>query len=67
VAPPGTPAATVAKLNADVTAAFRDLTDKLRELRLEPMPGSPAEAARFIADETRLWGKVIAEAKITAQ
>src|ERR1700693_648168 len=31
VAPPGTPAATVAKINTDVTAAFRDLTDKLRE------------------------------------
>jgi hypothetical protein len=31
------------------------------------MPGSPADAARFIADETRLWGKVIEEAKITAQ
>jgi tripartite-type tricarboxylate transporter receptor subunit TctC len=67
VAPPGTPAAIVAKINGDVTAAFRDLAGKLQELRLEPMPGSPADAARFIADETRLWGKVIEEAKITAQ
>ncbi|MEA3023983.1 MAG: hypothetical protein QOK01_2835, partial [Alphaproteobacteria bacterium] len=67
VAPPGTPAAIVDKINADVTAAFRDLAGKLQELRLEPMPGSPADAARFIADETRLWGKVIEEAKITAQ
>ena len=64
VAPPGTPAAVVDRINRDVTAAFRELTDKLRELRLEPMPGSPADAARFIADETRLWGKVIAEAHI---
>jgi tripartite-type tricarboxylate transporter receptor subunit TctC len=67
VAPPGTPAAIVDKINADVTAAFRDLAGKLQDLRLEPMPGSPADAARFIADETRLWGKVIEEAKITAQ
>jgi tripartite-type tricarboxylate transporter receptor subunit TctC len=67
VAPPGTPAAIVAKINGDVTAAFRELAGKLQDLRLEPMPGSPADAARFIADETRLWGKVIEEAKITAQ
>jgi tripartite-type tricarboxylate transporter receptor subunit TctC len=67
VAPPGTPPAIVTKINTDVTAAFRDLTGKLEELRLVPIPGSPADAARFIAEETRLWGKVIAEAKITAQ
>jgi tripartite-type tricarboxylate transporter receptor subunit TctC len=67
VAPPGTPSAIVDKINADVTAAFRDLTGKLEALRLAPMPGSPADAGRFIADETRLWGKVIEEAKITAQ
>jgi tripartite-type tricarboxylate transporter receptor subunit TctC len=67
VAPPGTPAAVVDKINADVNAAIASLADKLQELRLEPMPGSPAEAARFIADETALWGKVIAEAHITAQ
>jgi hypothetical protein len=28
------------------------------------MIGSPADAARFFAEETRLWGKVIAEAHI---
>jgi tripartite-type tricarboxylate transporter receptor subunit TctC len=67
VAPPGTPAAVVDKINADVNAAVAGLADKLQELRLESMPGSPAEAARFIADETALWGKVIAEAHITAQ
>jgi hypothetical protein len=29
------------------------------------MPGSAADAARFIAAETALWGKVIDEAHIT--
>jgi tripartite-type tricarboxylate transporter receptor subunit TctC len=67
VAPPGTPEAIVTKINTDVSAAFRDLGDKLHELRLEPMPGSPTEAARFIAAETALWGNVIRQAHVTAQ
>jgi tripartite-type tricarboxylate transporter receptor subunit TctC len=65
VAPPGTPAAVVDKINRDVNAAFGELGEKFAALRLEPMPGSAADAARFIADETALWGKVIAEAHIT--
>jgi len=65
VAPPGTPAAIVDKVNRDTNAALRDLADKLAAIRLEPMPGSTEDAARFIADETALWGKVIAQAHIT--
>ena len=67
VAPPGTPAAVVDKVNRDVNAAFAELTEKFRAVRLEPMPGSAADAARFIADETKLWGKVITEAHVTVQ
>jgi tripartite-type tricarboxylate transporter receptor subunit TctC len=65
VAPPGTPAQIVDKINRDVNAAFGELGEKLAALRLEPMPGSAADAARFVADETALWGKVIDEAHIT--
>lgn len=67
VAPPGTPPAIVDKVNRDVNAALRDISDKLTAIRLDPMPGSSEDAARFIADETALWGKVIKEAHITAQ
>ncbi len=67
VAPAGTPAAIVDKVNRDVNAALHDLTEKLTAIRLEPMPGSTADAARFIADETALWSKVITEAHITLQ
>lgn len=67
VAPPGTPPMIVDKVNRDVNAALRDLADKLTAIRLDPMPGSSEDAARFIADETALWGKVIKEAHITAQ
>ena len=65
VAPPGTPAATVDKINRDVNAAFGELGGKFAARRLGPMPGSAADAARFVADESALWGKVIAEAHIT--
>jgi tripartite-type tricarboxylate transporter receptor subunit TctC len=67
VAPPGTPAAVADKINRDVNAAFGELGEKFAALRLEPMPGSAADAARFIADETALWGKVIDEAHITVK
>jgi tripartite-type tricarboxylate transporter receptor subunit TctC len=67
VAPPGTPAAIVDKVNRDANAALNDLADRLTAIRLEPMPGNSEDAARFIADETALWGKVINEAHITLQ
>jgi tripartite-type tricarboxylate transporter receptor subunit TctC len=67
VAPPGTPAAIVDKVNRDANTALHDLADKLTAIRLEPMPGTPADAARFIADETALWGRVIRDSKIEPQ
>jgi tripartite-type tricarboxylate transporter receptor subunit TctC len=69
VAPPGTPSALADKINRDVNAIFqkKDVDDKVRALRLEPMPGSPADAAKFFADETALWGKVITQANVTVK
>ncbi len=48
-----------------MNAAFAELGEKFAALRLEAMPGSAADASRFIAEETALWGKVIAEAHVT--
>jgi tripartite-type tricarboxylate transporter receptor subunit TctC len=69
VAPPATPAAITEKVNRDVTEIFRkpDVDEKIRTLRLDPMPGSPADAAKFFADETALWSKVIKEANVTVK
>jgi tripartite-type tricarboxylate transporter receptor subunit TctC len=66
VAPPATPAALAEKINRDVVEGLRrpDVAESLARLTLEPMIGSPADAARFFAEETKLWGKVIAEAHI---
>jgi tripartite-type tricarboxylate transporter receptor subunit TctC len=69
VGPPGMPQALADKINADVVAVLQkpQIDDKLRALRLEPMGGTPADAAKFFASETKLWGRVIKEANITLQ
>jgi tripartite-type tricarboxylate transporter receptor subunit TctC len=69
VAPPGTPAALADKINRDVGDIFKkkDVDEKIRALRLEPMPGSTADASKFFASETALWGKVIKEANVTVK
>jgi tripartite-type tricarboxylate transporter receptor subunit TctC len=69
VGPPGMPPALAEKINADVVTVLQkpQIDDKLRALRLEPMGGTPADAAKFFASETKLWGRVIKEANITLQ
>ncbi len=65
-APPKTPAAIAAKINRDMVESLKrpEVDKRLRELRLDPMIGSPADAAKFFAEETELWGGVIKEAKV---
>jgi tripartite-type tricarboxylate transporter receptor subunit TctC len=67
-APPKTPAAIAAKINRDIVEILKspEIEKRLQELRLDPMVGSPADAAKFFADETELWGGVIKEANVTA-
>ncbi len=66
-APPGTPAALVEKINRDTAAILKkpEVVEKFQALRLDVMGGTTADAAKFIGDETRLWGRVIKEANIT--
>ena len=66
VAPPATPAALAARINRDVVDALRrpEIAASLAKLTLEPMIGTPADAAKFFAEETKLWSKVVAEAHI---
>jgi tripartite-type tricarboxylate transporter receptor subunit TctC len=66
VAPPATPAALADKVNRDVVDGLNKpaVAESLARLTLEPMIGSPAAAARFFAEETELWGKVIGDAHI---
>jgi tripartite-type tricarboxylate transporter receptor subunit TctC len=65
--PPSLPAALADKINRDTDAILKkpEIVSKLRALQLEPMGGTTADAAKFIGDETQLWGRVIKEAHIT--
>jgi tripartite-type tricarboxylate transporter receptor subunit TctC len=69
VAPPGTPVPLVAKINRDTVDILksRDVDAKLRDLRLDPGATSPEETKAFFAEETKLWGKVIADAHVTVE
>jgi tripartite-type tricarboxylate transporter receptor subunit TctC len=60
-APKNTPAEIVAKLNTEVNAALDDpkIKARLADLGGTPLPGSPADFGKLIADETEKWGKVV--------
>ena len=60
-APAGTPASIVARLNQELNAAFADPRMKARiaELGGTPLPGSPADFAKFFASETEKWAEVV--------
>jgi tripartite-type tricarboxylate transporter receptor subunit TctC len=59
--PKGTPAEIIDKLNREINAALSDATmkAKLAELGGMPIPGSPAEFGKVVAEETDKWAKVI--------
>jgi tripartite-type tricarboxylate transporter receptor subunit TctC len=69
VAPPGTPSALVEKINRDVVEGLRrpEVKEKLHRLSLESLIGTPADAAKFLAEETAFWGKVITENKVKVE
>jgi tripartite-type tricarboxylate transporter receptor subunit TctC len=68
-APKSTPAEIVAMLNKEINAALADdrIKARLADVGSIPMPMSPAEFEKFIAEETAKWGKVIREARIPLQ
>jgi tripartite-type tricarboxylate transporter receptor subunit TctC len=67
--PQGTPAQIVATLNREVNAVLADPAVRTRLIALgaDPMVLSVADAAKFVADETAKWGKVIRTAGIKAE
>ncbi len=67
-APKGIPAGIVEKLNREVGAFLTDpqIRAKLTDIGEVPLPMTPATFGKFIADETRKWGKVVKVANIRA-
>ena len=66
VAPRGTPAEIVDKLNTAVNAMLADPAARAPfiDLGASLLPGSAADFGNLIADETQKWGKVIKFARI---
>jgi tripartite-type tricarboxylate transporter receptor subunit TctC len=65
-APPNTPPAIIAKLNAAVNEALKspEAQAHFAALDLRAVGGSPDDAAAFIRNETKVWSGVIAQAGI---
>lgn len=68
VAPAGTPADIVGRLNEAFTKALKDpsVIEKIRSLGAEPAPTSPEAFSRFIDSESAKWRKLVSEAGIKA-
>lgn len=61
VAPAGTPAPIIARLNAEITAALNDneIKASMRNMGVEPAGSSAEEFEAYIKSETQKWAKVI--------
>src|SRR5207237_3418430 len=60
-APAKTPVEIIGKLNKEINAGIADATMKTRLAALggEPLPGTPAEFGKLIAEETAKWATVL--------
>ena len=68
IAPGKTPAPVLERLNQELVKALKspEVHDELTRAGLLPAPGTRDELARYIDAESKTWGKVIVERKITA-
>jgi tripartite-type tricarboxylate transporter receptor subunit TctC len=66
--PAGLPREVVALLNAELAAILRDPDTRAGLLKqgLSPQTGTPADLARLIESDLERWGRVVREARITA-
>ena len=66
VAPAGTPAAVVARLNAVIneSVASAELQARFAQLGIQPSVGTPQDFAAFFAAENRKWAAIVADARI---
>jgi tripartite-type tricarboxylate transporter receptor subunit TctC len=64
--PHGTPAEIVAKLNRALNAALAsaEVATRFKQLNIDTRPTTPEEFARFVDEQTKLWGGVVKDANI---
>ena len=67
VAPGKTPDIILEKWNKALVAALKDkaTSTQLAEYGLTPNPGSREDLQKYIASQSAMWGKIIADKKIT--
>jgi len=68
-APPGTPAAITARLNAEINKALNDLAVRkgFADSAQEPVGGSADEFAQFVRDDYAKFGRLVKELHIKAE
>jgi tripartite-type tricarboxylate transporter receptor subunit TctC len=68
-APPRTPRAIIARLNAAINEVLKlpEVQTHFATLSMRPVGGTPAEMADFVKAETRRWGEVVRAANISAE
>ena len=69
LAPAGTPREIVLRLSQETQKAINesDIKTRFSEIGIEPVGGTPGEAARFLADEITKWARVITTAGVKAE
>lgn len=67
VAPGKTPAPILDRWNAELVKALKspEVNEELTRSGLLPAPGTRSELARYIESESKTWGKIIADRKIS--
>jgi tripartite-type tricarboxylate transporter receptor subunit TctC len=68
-APKGTPAKIVQRLNREIDTVLNEpaIKSKMAELNSDPFVSTPAEFAKFVADDAEKWGKVVKAAGIKVE
>ena len=68
LAPRGTPAGVVRRINADVVKQLgdADVLERMRVLGFQATPDSPEEVARLIREDTRKYGELVRKVGATA-
>jgi tripartite-type tricarboxylate transporter receptor subunit TctC len=69
LAPAGTPAEIVARLNAEINEAMKtpELAANMRKLGFEPTIWSPGDYAAFLAEETGRWPTIVKASGVKAE
>jgi tripartite-type tricarboxylate transporter receptor subunit TctC len=69
LAPAGTPAALIAKMNAEINQLLTlpEVKEAMAKQGLDPAGGKPERLDTLLRSEVKLWTQVVTRGKITAE